>query len=60
MIFKLACGDVMPGCTTTFESTDKDRLMEDVATHAAAAHDITDITPEVYAAIDERVQRVPA
>ena len=31
MTFKLACGDVMPGCTAHFESTDRDDLMSQVA-----------------------------
>ena len=47
MTFRLACGDVMPGCSARFENADRDDLMSEVATHAADAHGITDITPEV-------------
>lgn len=55
MTFKLACGDVMPGCSARFESSDRDQLLGDVARHAAADHGITEITPEVRQAIDERI-----
>ena len=55
MTFKLACGDVMPGCTSHFESTDKAQLLEQVAAHAAEAHDIHTITPEVLAAVESRI-----
>lgn len=57
MIFKLACGDVMPGCASTFENNDKSALMNDVAAHAARDHGITDITPDVYATIESRVEQ---
>ena len=47
MTFKLACGDVMPGCASHFENSDRGLLLDAVAVHAAAAHGIRDITPEV-------------
>ena len=37
MTFKLACGDVMPGCSARFENTDKNQMLSEVAAHAAAA-----------------------
>jgi predicted small metal-binding protein len=52
MTFKLACGDVMPGCTARFESNDRSQLMEQVGAHAAHAHGITEVTPAVRQAID--------
>lgn len=54
-MFKLACGDVMPGCAATFENADRDALMQAVAAHAAADHGITDLTPEVVAAVDSKI-----
>lgn len=54
-MFKLACGDVMPGCAATFEDTDRGALMGAVAAHAAADHGITDLTPEVVAAVESKV-----
>jgi predicted small metal-binding protein len=51
MTFTLACGDVMPGCSARFEADDRDALMRDVAAHAAQAHGIDEITPEVATAV---------
>lgn len=55
MTFHLACGDVMPGCTARFENTDQGDLMEQVAAHAASAHGITEITPDVARAVAAHV-----
>jgi predicted small metal-binding protein len=54
-MFKLACGDVMPGCAARFENPDKSALLADVAGHAAAAHGITEITPDIFAAVDSKI-----
>ena len=55
MTFKLACGDVMPGCAARFETTDRDTLLAQVASHAASAHGITEITPDVLRAVESKV-----
>jgi predicted small metal-binding protein len=55
MTFKLACGDVMPGCAARFESPEQDQLMQQVAAHAAEAHGITEITPEIQQAVASKV-----
>ena len=55
MTFKLACGDVMPGCSAHFEHHDRSQLMGQVAAHAAADHGITDITPEIRQAVESRI-----
>ena len=55
MTFKLACGDVMPGCAAHFENRDRDQLMADIADHAATAHGITTITPGVLTAIEAKI-----
>lgn len=54
-MFKLACGDVMPGCAARFENLDRDAMLADVAGHAASAHGITDITPEVLSAVESKI-----
>lgn len=56
MTFKLACGDVMPGCSAHFESTSRDALLTDVARHAHSAHGISDITPDVLAAVESKIR----
>ena len=55
MTFKLACGDVMPGCSARFEDETQDGLLGQVAAHAAADHDIAEITPEVRAAVEAKI-----
>lgn len=55
MTFTLACGDVLPGCPATFENADRAALLGEVVAHAAAEHGITDVTPEVAAAVDAHV-----
>lgn len=55
MTFKLACGDVMPGCTARFETNNRDDLMGQVASHAAQVHGITTITPDVLRAVESKV-----
>ena len=56
MTFKLACGDVMPGCASRFENDSKDALMNDVAMHAKADHGITEITPEIASAVESKIR----
>lgn len=58
MTFKLACGDVMPGCSARFEHTDKAAMMGEVVAHARQVHGIHEITPEVAAAVDSKIQIV--
>ena len=55
MTFKLACGDVMPGCSARFEDETQDGLLGQVAQHASAEHDIAEITPEVQAAVESKI-----
>lgn len=55
MTFKLACGDVMPGCSARFENGDRDALLGQVASHAASAHGLTTITPDVLAAVESKI-----
>ncbi len=55
MTFKLACGDVMPGCTARFESDDQDQLLAQVARHAREEHQIEVITPEIRQTVLDRV-----
>lgn len=55
MTFKLACGDVMPGCAARFETNDRDQLLAQVGSHAADAHGITEITPDVLSAVESKI-----
>lgn len=55
MTFRLACGDVMPGCTARFENNNQQAMLQEVAVHAASAHGIQEITPEVMEAVQSKI-----
>ncbi len=57
MTFRLACGDVMPGCSAAFEDETQDGLLGQVAEHARAEHQIDEITPEVQSAVESKIVR---
>jgi predicted small metal-binding protein len=46
-----ACGDVIPGCDGHVSTDDEDGILAWAAEHAAEAHGITEVTPELVAAI---------
>jgi predicted small metal-binding protein len=54
----IACGDVVPGCTWTAQAPTDEELVKKVVAHAAEAHGVTEVTPEladkVRAAIETR------
>ncbi len=57
MTHTIACGDVMPGCAAHFSADSKDELMEQVVAHAAADHGVTEVTPEVAAAVEGAIHQ---
>jgi len=56
MSYSIACGDVMPGCAATFSADTKDELMGQVVAHAGADHGVTEVTPEVAAAVEGAIK----
>ena len=60
MAKQLACGDVVPGCTYVAKANTEGELMQQVAKHAASAHGVTEITPELLAKVQSAVREVPA
>lgn len=44
---RIACGDVVPGCTFTASAATEDELMKQVVAHAAHEHGVTEVTPEL-------------
>ena len=57
MGYSLACGDVMPGCAATFRADTEDELLAQVGPHAADAHGITEITPDVLEAVKGAIKQ---
>ncbi|MGY1805055.1 DUF1059 domain-containing protein [Blastococcus sp. SYSU D00922] len=53
-----ACGDVIPGCGASFSAADEDGIFSQVAGHAAADHGVTDITPELVAAVRSHIHSI--
>ena len=47
----IACGQVVPDCAFTTSAENEEELLQQVARHAAHAHGVTEITPELLARI---------
>ena len=43
----IACGHVVPGCDFKASAATEEDLLKQVAAHAAAAHGVTDVTPDL-------------
>jgi predicted small metal-binding protein len=43
----IACNDVVPGCAFEATAGNEDELLRQVTTHAAKAHGVEQITPEL-------------
>ena len=44
---EFSCGDVVPGCSATFEGATEDDILQQVAIHAQEAHGMDEVAPEV-------------
>jgi len=55
---RILCGDVVPGCTTVLTAATTDELVKKVVKHAADVHGITEVTPEVGAAVQAAIKDV--
>jgi len=51
-----ACGDVVPGCDARFTSPNEDGILSAVADHAASGHGLTEVTPELVAAVRANIR----
>lgn len=47
----LACGDVVAGCAFVASAPTEEALLEQVVAHAAGAHGVTEVTPELAAKV---------
>lgn len=45
------CGDVVPGCSSSFTGSDDAEILAQVAAHAAHDHGLTEVPDEVVAAV---------
>jgi predicted small metal-binding protein len=53
---KIACGDIVPGCTFKAEADNESDLVEKVKDHAARAHGVAEVTPELAAKVKAAIQ----
>lgn len=53
-----ACGDVVPGCEARWVCSTEDEILFIVAAHAAAAHGVPEMTPELDQAVRSAVVAV--
>jgi predicted small metal-binding protein len=52
----IACNAVVPGCSFTASAATEDELMQKVAEHAAAAHGVTEVSPELAAQVRAAIE----
>jgi predicted small metal-binding protein len=55
---RIACGDVVPGCKTVMTAPTTEELMKKVAAHAAEAHGVTQVTPQLAAQVNAAIKDV--
>lgn len=56
MKYSLSCGDAVPGCSARFEDDSRERILELVVAHARNDHGVTDVSPDMLAAIDGNIR----
>jgi predicted small metal-binding protein len=52
---KFQCGDVVPGCEASWVCSTEEEILARVAEHAAASHGIQQVSPELVAAVRQRI-----
>lgn len=56
MAKQISCGDVVPGCAWTADAETEDELLREVAAHAAQAHGVPEVTPELAAQVKAAIR----
>jgi predicted small metal-binding protein len=52
----IACGEIVDGCAFTAEAATESELVEKVKTHAAKAHGVKEVTPELAAKVKAAIR----
>jgi predicted small metal-binding protein len=52
----IACGDIIPGCKWTASAPTEAALMQKVVAHAAEAHGVKDVTPDLAAKVKAAIK----
>jgi predicted small metal-binding protein len=53
---RIACNDVVPGCTFTATAATQEELLKKVLAHALEHHGVTDVTPELAARVTSAIR----
>jgi predicted small metal-binding protein len=53
---RIACHDVVPGCTFTATGATQEELLKKVLAHASQDHGVTDVTPELAAKVTSAIR----
>lgn len=56
---QFSCGAVVPGCDAKFSGETDEEILGEVQTHAAQAHGITDVSPELVEQVKSNIQDAP-
>jgi predicted small metal-binding protein len=59
MAKQFGCGDVVQGCQFVLTAENEAEVMRQVAIHAASAHGITEVTPDLVAKVKAAIKDVP-
>ena len=59
MAKQFGCGDVVQGCKFTVTADNEQELLQQVAQHAASAHGIKEVSPELLAKVKAAVRDIP-
>ena len=52
----IACNAVVPGCSFTASAATEEELLQKVAEHAAQAHGVSEVTPELAAQVRAAIE----
>lgn len=50
------CGDVVPGCSFVVTAANEEEVLREVARHAAQAHGLTEVSPELAAKVKAAIK----
>lgn len=57
MSMLLKCGDVVPGCAAEVRAENEADVLKQAAAHAASAHGVTEVTPELAGKIKSVIRQ---
>jgi predicted small metal-binding protein len=53
---RIACNDVVPGCSFKATAESEEELLAQVAAHADEVHGVKEVTPELLAKVKEAIR----